>query len=203
MKSRSEPRLADTLNTAIVVLDERNRPIYLNSAAEQFLGTSYTAALKSGFDAVFEANPLLVDTINEALSSSQVMTLREVELVLAHELIRVADCAITPRPEYAGARVMLELNDIERHLRISRDARINSLQMTTRQMMRGLAHELKNPLGGLRGAAQLLERELPDEDLAEYTGIILQETDRLRGLIDRMLGPIDRPNFEWINVHEP
>ncbi len=203
MKSRSEPRLADTLNTAIVVLDERNRPIYLNSAAEQFLGTSYTAALKSGFDAVFEANPLLVDTINEALSSSQVMTLREVELVLAHELIRVADCAITPRPEYAGARVMLELNDIERHLRISRDARINSLQMTTRQMMRGLAHELKNPLGGLRGAAQLLERELPNEDLAEYTGIILQETDRLRGLIDRMLGPIDRPNFEWINVHEP
>ena len=150
MNSRSEPRLADTLNTAIVVLDERNRPIYLNPAAEQFLGTSYTAALKSGFDAVFEANPLLVDIIRESLASNQVMTLREMELVLAHELVRVADCAITPMPNYPEARVMLELNDIERHLRISRDARINSLQLTTREMMRGLAHELKNPLGGLR-----------------------------------------------------
>ncbi|MDG4867036.1 nitrogen regulation protein NR(II) [Guyparkeria sp. 1SP6A2] len=203
MTPRSEPRLADTLNTAIVVLDEHNRPIYLNSAAEQFLGTSYSAALKSGFDAVFAANPLLADTIDEALVSQQVMTLREIKLVLAHELVRVADCAITPRPEYPSARVMLEFNDIERHLRISRDARINSLQMTTRQMMRGLAHELKNPLGGLRGAAQLLERELPDPALTEYTHIILQETDRLRGLIDRMLGPNDRPDQRWVNVHEP
>jgi len=107
MNPRSEPRLADTLNTAIVVLDARNRPIYLNSAAEQFLGTSYTAALKSGFDAVFQANPLLAETIREALCTSQVMTLREIELVLAHELTRVADCAITPRPEYPTARVML------------------------------------------------------------------------------------------------
>ncbi|WP_410474387.1 nitrogen regulation protein NR(II) [Guyparkeria sp. TX1] len=203
MNPRSEPRLADTLNTAIVVLDERNRPIYLNSAAEQFLGTSYSAALKSGFDTVFAANPLLAETIREALVSQQVMTLREIELVLAHESTRVADCAITPRPDYPRARVMLEFNDIERHLRISRDARINSLQMTTRQMMRGLAHELKNPLGGLRGAAQLLERELPDDRLTEYTRIILQETDRLRGLIDRMLGPIDRPDCHWVNVHEP
>jgi len=203
MKPRSEPRLADTLNTAIVVLDDRNRPIYLNSAAEQFLGTSYSAALKSGFGSVFEANPFLAETIREALTTHQVMTLREVELVLAHEVVRVADCAITPHPEFPQARVMLELNDIERHLRISRDARINSLQMTTRQMMRGLAHELKNPLGGVRGAAQLLERELPDERLTEYTRIILQETDRLRGLIDRMLGPSDRPHFDWVNVHEP
>ncbi|MFO7581275.1 nitrogen regulation protein NR(II) [Guyparkeria sp.] len=203
MNPRSEPRLADTLNTAIVVLDDRNRPIYLNSAAEQFLGTSYSAALKSGFDTVLSANPLLAHTIDEALASQQVMTLREIELTLAHELTRVADCAITPRPDFPAARVMLEFNDIERHLRISRDARINSLQMTTRQMMRGLAHELKNPLGGLRGAAQLLERELPDPSLTEYTRIILQETDRLRVLIDRMLGPSDRLHCRWVNIHEP
>ncbi|MGM0516984.1 MAG: nitrogen regulation protein NR(II) [Pseudomonadota bacterium] len=203
MNPRRDPPLADMLNTAIVVLDGADRPIYLNSAAEQFLGTSYSAALKSGFDAILAANPILAETIEEALAGRQVMTLREVELKLAHELTRVADCAITPRPEHPGARVMLEFNDIERHLRISRDARINSLQMTTRQMMRGLAHELKNPLGGLRGAAQLLERELPDPALTEYTRIILQETDRLRTLIDRMLGPSDRLHCDWINIHEP
>jgi two-component system nitrogen regulation sensor histidine kinase GlnL len=203
MNPTKDARLADMLNTAIVVLDEADRPIYLNSAAEQFLGTSYSAALKSGFDTILAANSILAETIEEALAGRQVMTLREIELELAHEQTRVADCAITPYPEHPDARVMLEFNDIERHLRISRDARINSLQMTTRQMMRGLAHELKNPLGGLQGAAQLLERELPDPSLTDYTRIILQETDRLRMLIDRMLGPNDRLHCHWINIHEP
>lgn len=195
--------IADTLNTAIVVLNARYYPIYLNPAAEQFLGTSQAAANKTGFDAVLSANGLLAEAIYEALVSHQVITLREVNLRLAHQMHRVADCAITPHPEYEDARVMLEFNDIERHLRISRDAQIHALQNTTRQMMRGLAHELKNPLGGLRGAAQLLERELPDPKLTEFTEIILKETDRLRDLIDRMLGPADQIRPDWINIHEP
>lgn len=195
--------IADMLNTAIVVLNARYYPIYLNPAAEQFLGTSHAAATKTGFDAVLAANPLLAEAIYEALVSHQVITLREVNLRFAHEINRVADCAITPHPEYEDARVMLEFNDIERHLRISRDAQIHALQNTTRQMMRGLAHELKNPLGGLRGAAQLLARELPTPELGEFTTIILKETDRLRDLIDRMLGPVDQLNPKWINIHEP
>ncbi len=69
-------------------------------------------------------------------------------------------------------------------------------------MIRGLAHEIKNPLGGLRGAAQLLARELPSEDLADYTNIIIEEADRLRNLVDNMLGPNTNPRMEPTNIHE-
>jgi two-component system nitrogen regulation sensor histidine kinase GlnL len=68
-------------------------------------------------------------------------------------------------------------------------------------MVRGLAHEIKNPLGGLRGAAQLLERELDSEELKEYTRIIIGEADRLRQLVNRMLGPNSRPNRSLVNIH--
>src|SRR5690606_6049167 len=72
----------------------------------------------------------------------------------------------------------------------------------TRALVRGLAHEIKNPLGGLRGAAQLLARELPDSGLKDYTNIIIQEADRLRNLVDRMLGPHKVPDRKPLNVHE-
>jgi len=199
--------IADTLNTAILVLNEELHPLYLNLAAEQFLATSFASANKQGLTHFFEQNPLLLDAIDEARSDQQVITLRGARLEVTHDHTRIADCAITPSPELAGAAILMELTDIERHLRISRDAQLHSLHQTTRQLVRGLAHELKNPLGGLRGAAQLLDRELNEQDqgdnLREYTQIILQETDRLRNLIDRMLGPNDRPNDSWLNIHEP
>jgi two-component system nitrogen regulation sensor histidine kinase GlnL len=75
-------------------------------------------------------------------------------------------------------------------------------QETTREMIRGLAHEIKNPLGGVRGAAQLLARELPAPELAEYTNIIIREADRLRDLVDRLLGPNQQLAAESLNVHE-
>ena len=196
-------RLADTLNTAIVVLDPENRPLYLNPAAEQFLATSRASATKSGLSQLFDNNPVLAQAVAEARSDQQVITLREARLTVTHEHSRIADCSITPDPDIPGAAILLELTDIERHVRISRDAQLHSLHQTTRQLVRGLAHELKNPLGGLRGAAQLLDRELPAAGLREYTQIILQETDRLRNLVDRMLGPNDRPHDSWINIHEP
>ena len=68
-------------------------------------------------------------------------------------------------------------------------------------MVRGLAHEIKNPLGGIKGSAQLLEKELPNSELKEYTDIIIEETDRLTALVDRMLGPRVIPAFRPINIH--
>jgi len=87
-------------------------------------------------------------------------------------------------------------------LRISREEQLLAAHETTRAMLRGLAHEIKNPLGGVRGAAQLLARELPEPELEEYTRIIIEEADRLRALVDRMLGPNRRPQLGWVNVHE-
>lgn len=200
-------QVADTLNTAVLVLDHEHRPLYINSAAEQFLAISWASATKLGLTHFFEENPLLIDAIEEARSGPQVITLRATRLRIGHDHTRIADCAISPAPDLPGAAILMEFTDNERHLRISRDAQLHSLHQTSRQLVRGLAHELKNPLGGLRGAAQLLERELTQQNetqgLREFTQIILQETDRLRNLIDRMLGPNDRPQDSWINVHEP
>ncbi len=202
-QSSRPPRLADALNTAIVVLDAEDRPLYLNSAAEQFWDTSFKAIKKQGFKPFFHLNVELSATIAEARASLQVMTLRELEITITHGQTRIADCAITPDPGIEGASLLLEFTDIERHVRISREAQFHAMQISTRQLVRGLAHELKNPLGGVQGAAQLLARELPDAALREYTEIILAETHRLKNLIDRMLGPNQRPQPALINIHEP
>ena len=172
-------RLADALTTAIVVLDAADRLLYINSAGEQFWDTSYGVVLKQGFAPFFEQNPILAKAVAEARLTEQVVTLREAELVSSHGQTRIADCAITPAPDISGANILLELTDIERHMRISRDAQSHAMQISTRQLVRGLAHELKN------------------------TQIILNESNRLKNLIDRMLGPNNRPQMQRINIHEP
>ena len=98
--------------------------------------------------------------------------------------------------------LVLEIQPLDRMLRISREEGIFSSQQNTRALVRGLAHEIKNPLGGLRGAAQLLARELPDIALKDYTNIIIEEADRLRNLVDQMLGPHKVPEKKPLNVHE-
>ena len=98
--------------------------------------------------------------------------------------------------------LLLELQSRDRLLRIRNEERIKAKQETARVLVRGLAHEIKNPLGGIRGAAQLLSRELPSPDLLDYTNVIIEEADRLRNLVDRMLGPIRPPAMEPINIHE-
>ena len=91
---------------------------------------------------------------------------------------------------------------IDRQIRITREEQLLQQQSATRALLRGLAHEVKNPLGGLRGAAQLLENELGDEELKEYTQIIIGEADRLQNLVDRMLGPNSLPRISQVNIHE-
>ena len=100
------------------------------------------------------------------------------------------------------ARLLVELQPVDRLLKISRDESLLHAQETTRAVIRGLAHEIKNPLGGVRGAAQLLARELPNEELAEYTRVIIREADRLRDLVDRLLGPHQQLDLQPLNIHE-
>ena len=95
------------------------------------------------------------------------------------------------------------MQPLDRLLRINREAAQLAVQQTTRELVRGLAHEIKNPLGGIRGAAQLLSRELKTPGLSDYTNVIIEEADRLRNLVDRMLGPNRMPDRSWVNVHRP
>ena len=98
--------------------------------------------------------------------------------------------------------LLLEVHPRDRLLRITKEEAQLSKQETSKMLVRGLAHEIKNPLGGIRGAAQLLARELPDEHLKDYTNVIIEEADRLRNLVDRMLGSNKLPALAMTNVHE-
>jgi two-component system nitrogen regulation sensor histidine kinase GlnL len=99
------------------------------------------------------------------------------------------------------AELLMELHQVDRQIRITREEHLISQHQATQALLRGLAHEIKNPLGGLRGAAQLLERELPSPDLREYTRIIIDEADRLQALLNRMLGPNQLPQLRDVNIH--
>src|SRR5690606_14171311 len=108
----------------------------------------------------------------------------------------------TPITFDQGQGLLIEMQPRDRLLRISREEDLLSSQETTRMLVRGLAHEIKNPLGGIRGAAQLLDRELLDDEFHDYTRIIIEEADRLRNLLVRMLGPNKAFRLTTINIHE-
>ncbi|MGD8913083.1 MAG: nitrogen regulation protein NR(II), partial [Candidatus Thiodiazotropha sp.] len=113
------------------------------------------------------------------------------------------DCTVIPiRSDQYVNEFLVEIQQVDRQLRISREEQLLARNQASRALVRGLAHEIKNPLGGLRGAAQLLERELPHASLAEYTQIIIEEADRLQNLVDRMLGPNKLPVLKWVNIHQ-
>jgi two-component system nitrogen regulation sensor histidine kinase GlnL len=100
-------------------------------------------------------------------------------------------------------RLVVELVEIEQQARIDREERTIGLAQANKELLRNLAHEIKNPLGGIRGAAQLLAMELPSPELAEYTSVIIQEADRLQSLVDRLLAPHRRPHVvDDVNIHE-
>jgi len=106
------------------------------------------------------------------------------------------------RIETPGLALLAELRPIEQQLRHAREERLVIEQQSARELIRNLAHEIKNPLGGLRGSAQLLERELDKPELREYTQVIIQEADRLQRLMDRMLTPHRTPRVEPVGIHE-
>ncbi len=188
----------DQLATAVVVLDNMLRVTYLNQAAESLFGKSAHRVLGK------EVRQLYIDPAEQAtvlrntLDSGQPFTKREAVLVSNGRHEQRAHYSV----ERLGADALLiEIEPLDRFLRINRDDRHVALQETTRKLIRGLAHEIKNPLGGIRGAAQLLDRELRSDAEREYTRVIIDEADRLRNLVDRMLGSNEKPRFEPLNIH--
>jgi two-component system nitrogen regulation sensor histidine kinase GlnL len=114
---------------------------------------------------------------------------------------RIVDCRVSPL-KTEDTELLIEMTDVTRRSKISRENALLIQHGTGRQMIRQLAHEIKNPLGGIRGAAQLLEKQLDDAELSEYTDVVISETDRLAGLVDTLLGPGGPPNKQPVNVHE-
>lgn len=196
-------RVVDGLSVAVLILDRRLRLLFMNAAAETLFELSFRKACKLALPTLIVRGESFIAGLRHCLASGYPYIERELQLILPVERIITVDCTAAPLPERdPPAELLLELRQVDWRLRIDREEHILAQHHTTRALVRNLAHEVKNPLGGLRGAAQLLERELPDPALREYTGIIIGEADRLRNLVDRMLGP-NQPNVcDEVSIHE-
>lgn len=191
----------ELLATAVVALDESFVVRYANPAAESLLATGAKSLLGHPFPALFAEQEVLERGLREAATvhwdySTQTVTYTRP----GRDPVPLA-CSLT-RIEAEGLGVLAELRPIEQQLRMAREERLVFEQQANRELIRNLAHEIKNPLGGLRGSAQLLERELDRPELREYTQVIIQEADRLQRLMDRMLTPHRAPRIEPISIHE-
>jgi Signal transduction histidine kinase, nitrogen specific len=191
----------ENLHTAVLLFDDALLLRYLNPSAEMLLAAS-AARLLGGPAPQLLPSKALHAALMEALDSGHPFTERELVLELGAERRVTVDVTATPLIEPGRRELLVEMTQVDRQLRITREEGLLAQTATTRVLVRGLAHEINNPLGGLRGAAQLLERELPDEALKEYTRIIISEADRLQSLVNRMLGPNALPKRLPVNIHE-
>jgi two-component system, NtrC family, nitrogen regulation sensor histidine kinase GlnL len=192
--------LLDSLSTAIVLVDGNLMLVHMNPAAEALLAMSCETNRGETITYFFFETEDTEKQLKLAASKSNHYTKRHAEWRLLHGDAITVDYTVTPFGDQEG--LIIEIQPIDRLLRISRDEMLTSSHETTRNLIRGMAHEIKNPLGGIRGAAQLLARELPHSGLTEYTNIIIDEADRLRNLVDRMLGPNQLPQWSILNIHE-
>jgi len=194
-------RLLDTLTTAILLVDADMRVSYLNPAAETLLELSRARVLGENIARVFHEDDDTVAGLRRVLRTGIGFTKRQATFHVGIRHDMTVDYAVTPIL-LESESLVIEIRPLDRLIRISREEAILSSQHMTQLMVRGLAHEIKNPLGGLRGAAQLLARELDSEQLLDYTNVIIEEADRLRNLVDRLLSTPRRLVREPVNIHE-
>src|SRR5690606_38993334 len=186
------------LATALVVLDCDLMIACLNLAAETLFGVSARRVAGHPISDLVHPSTELVALCRRSLTTGLTFGLRELSTrVSGREL--VLDCRAGPL-ENQGM-LLLELVDAHRDRKVRREAALLAQQRLSRRIIRQLAHEVKNPLGGLRGAAQLLERQLPDPELKAYTRVIIEEADRLASLVDSILRAGAAPRPEEVNLH--
>jgi two-component system nitrogen regulation sensor histidine kinase GlnL len=188
----------ELLATAVVALDESLVVRYANPAAENLLATGAKSLQGQPFLQLFDEREALEGTLREARVSHWDYSAQNA----TYARTRLPLSCIVARIDSAGLALLVELRPIEQQLRLLREERLLAEQQANRELIRNLAHEIKNPLGGLRGSAQLLERELEKAELREYTQVIIKESDRLQKLMDRMLTPHRTPRLEPVSVHQ-
>ena len=191
----------DLLPSAILLLDADCKVIHGNPAVEDLVEASLKNLVGQPVRQLFSGGPGWELSLAEALAGHWSHRTQELVLTVSgHDPVPVS-CVITP-VDQPPARLLTEFRVIDQQIKVAREERLNEQAEANRELMRNLAHEIKNPLGGIRGAAQLLEHELPLAHLREYTQVIIKESDRLQALMDRMLTPHRPPHITAVNVHE-
>ena len=193
--------LFDLLATLVAVVRSDASVVFSNSALEDALGTSRRMIVGSSFFEVF-TEPLQLQSALEGASENEFSALRYDAWLkrLGQEPMPVH--VIITRTEPIE-EIIVEMIPLEQQTRQDREERLAEQAQTNKELIRNLAHEIKNPLGGIRGAAQLLEMEMESPELTEYTQVIIHEADRLQSLVDRLLAPHRRPHMVGdVNIHE-
>ena len=198
----------DLLASAVLLLDDALAIRYINAAGENLLAVSGRAVVGKTLGAVCTCSATLQAALDNGLNNNWGYTGQNIDLKRSDGELLNINCTVTPlRPDIApGVRLLLELQPIQHHLTATREERLIEQQQVSRELIRNLAHEIKNPLGGIRGAAQLLEHELAHlvnaPSLKEYTQVIIKEADRLQDLMQRLLTPHRAMLPTTVNIHE-
>lgn len=204
LMSAQSQLILNGLSAGVLLLDRNGRAVFLNPAAEQILGCSQQHGLGQKSADLFRHCPGLAKLVERALDNQQPHTLSgvSVEPGPGQPGAHLIDCNAVPVDIESGGGLLIELVDVTRREKISRENALLEQHGVSRTMIRQLAHEIRNPLGGLRGAAQLLERRLGDKATKEYTSVIISEADRLAALVDTLLGPEQAPQKASVSIHE-
>lgn len=194
--------LLQELSTAIVFCNSDLIIEFTNSAAQSLFQFSEHQANGESVLA-FLKQKHIKEILMRCLSTSQATTLRRTELLSSNHRIKLVDCILTPVQSEGANCLILEINEVNKVVRQLEEDTMVIGQHANSAVIRSIAHEIKNPLGGLRGAAQLLDRQLAKRpDLQSYTEIIIRETDRLCGLVDSMSYTQASMRLEQFNIHE-
>jgi two-component system nitrogen regulation sensor histidine kinase GlnL len=195
----------DLLSSAVILLDGQQLIRHLNPAAENLFSASQRAWLGRPLSQLLGASVVLTEALDNALRNNWSYTGHNVPFKRSESVVLHLDCTVTPI-ETAHARLLLEFRPIDHQLKAAREEREAVQQQANRELIRNLAHEIKNPLGGIRGSAQLLEHELSTHDnapqLKEYTQVIIKEADRLQELMRRLLSSHRAMQPAQANMHE-
>jgi two-component system nitrogen regulation sensor histidine kinase GlnL len=192
----------DLLATAVILLDDQLALRYMNASAENLLELSSKNTSGLPLAKVFSEDSKLTAAIGYACAHNCSYTEHDLVLGVPGRGRLHLTCTVTPIERASGGSFLLEFRHVEQQLRIAREERLLDQNRVNREFIRNLAHEIKNPLGGIRGAAQLLDRELERPDLHEYTQVIMKEADRLQSLMDRLLAPHRTAKPVTLNIHE-
>ena len=194
--------LLEHLSTAVILIDDRLLIRFINAAGEMILSQSAHRLIGEKFTTLFEHCSLDSSLLLKVITDDQGFSDSEVSLVPTDAEPLLADITVTPMIIEKQQFALMELKRIDQQRKISKEIIQSAQQTAARDLVRSLAHEIKNPLGGLRGAAQLLQKELGDQELSEFTRVIIEQADRLRNLVDRLLGPQHLGQRGEHNIHK-